>query len=161
MTIRLFVLLTVLLFTGCAKQAPQELVIISMTPSVDISYYHTWKFDTAACVDSGHEAVDDEFIRTHLFAAVKEVLAVQGFSFNEEGSVDFLVSYHIVLDQVGEQAPDTARARAKLLIRDTKTNRYVWSGEVKRVVTDTARSPEERIQSINTSVQDLLKYFAI
>ena len=159
--IRLVIILSIILaLSGCASGAPKELVNIAMTPSVDISHYHTWSFDIAASIDSGHEAVDDEFIKTHLLSSVKAVLGERGFVFREKGAVDFKVSYRIILDQFGEQGPDTARARGTLLIRDTKTNRIVWSGEVKRIVTDGARPTEERIRSIDDTVRGLLKYFA-
>ena len=146
---RLFWMLVILIMTGCSARESRELINIAMTPSVDVSHYRTWTFDWVECVDSGNAV-----------ASVKAVLADRNYLYLEEGPVDFLVSYQIILDQIGEYGEDTARARGILKIRDTKTDRYVWTGEVKRIVTDKTRSKNERIQSIYNTVKGLLYYFA-
>ena len=156
----LFCLLVILMMTGCNARKPSELINIAMTPSVDVSHYHSWTFDWDECVDSGNAAVDDHFIRKHLLASVKVVLADRNYVYQEEGPVDFLVSYQITLDRIGDYGEDTARARGILRIRDTNTDRYVWTGEVKRIMTDNTRSENERIQSIYNTVKTLLYYFA-
>lgn len=126
---------------GCAAPRPTEFINITYTPSVATGHYATWAFDLEACRDSGDARVDDERVRAELLRSSAAWFREHGFERHagRAGAAppDFLVSYAVRVGGDGE-AHDGEWLRAKLLLRDTATGRYVWRGERKVLVVQAA-----------------------
>ena len=149
-------------------------------PGAKFSRLHTWEWQSSTPLVTGNPRVDDPLVHERIQTAIDKSLTQKGFTRVSSGKPDFLVTYHIALQQKldahtiytgygpcrgwygvgGAQTVVDTYDVGTLLIDfiSPDSNNVIWRGTGQSRIQE-LRTPEERQARIQDAVDRILEQF--
>ncbi|HTO54278.1 MAG TPA: DUF4136 domain-containing protein [Myxococcota bacterium] len=149
-------------------------------PNADFAKLHTWAWQSSTPSVTGNPRLDDPLVHARIQGALEKALAAKGFAKESVPRPDFLVAYHIAIQQKldartiytgygpyrgwygvgGAQTVVDEYDVGTLLVDfiDPDSNSVIWRGSAQSRLQE-LKTPEERQARIQTAVDQVLAQF--